>query len=166
MKKSICIRHSRTVLGAAALFVSAGGSVYATNSASQNVDIDVTAVNEIALGGAAVTLSVSSAAAGVNPTGVIGSTYSITTNSTTSKKITAQLGGALPAGLTLSANLAAPSTGVSSGAVALSTTPADVVTSIEAVTASGLSISYAATATVAVAPGSNIAAVTYTLVDS
>ena len=108
MKKSICIRHHRIFAGAAAL-LAAGGAAHAADTITQDVDITVQSVNEISVG-AAVALSVSSAAAGINPTGIISSTYSITTNSTTSKKITAHLTGALTAGLTLSANLQAPST--------------------------------------------------------
>ncbi len=115
--------------------------------------------------GAAVTLNVNSATAGVSPTGLASSTYSITTNSATSKKITAQLTSALTAGLSLSANLQAPSTGTSAGAVVLSTTPSDAVTSIEAVAATGLTISYSATATVSVAPNTYSAEVTYTIVN-
>jgi hypothetical protein len=163
MKQSICIRHYSVFVGAAALFASMG-AVHAADSATQDVDITVQAVNEISVG-TAVALTVNSASAGVNPTGIISSTYSITTNSTVSKKITAQLTGALTAGLTLSANLQAPSTGTSAGATPLSTSPVDVVNSIEAVAATGLTISYAATATVAVAPNSYIAEVTYTVVN-
>jgi len=164
MKPSICIRHFPIFVGAAALFASAGGAVHAADSATQDVDITVQSVNEISVG-TAVTLNVNSATAGVNPTGLVGSTYSITTNSTASKKITAQLAGALSGGLALSVNLQAPSTGTSAGTTLLSTSPVDVVNSIEAVTASGLTISYSATATVAVAPNSYVAEVTYTIVN-
>lgn len=148
----------------AAVVACIGGPVRAADTATQDVDITVQAVNEISVG-AAVTLNVNSATAGVNPTGIASSTYSITTNSATSKKITAQLGSALTAGLTLSTNLQAPSTGTSAGVTALSTTPSDVVTSIEAVAASGLTINYAATATVSVAPNTYSAEVTYTIVN-
>ena len=156
------LRHSSIagVIGCAAI----GGVGYAADTATQDVDITVQAVNEISVG-AAVTLNVNSATAGVSPTGVASSTYSITTNSATSKKITAQLTSALTAGLSLSANLQAPSTGTSAGAVVLSTTASDAVTSIEAVAATGLTISYSATATVAVAPNTYTAEVTYTIVN-
>lgn len=162
MKPLICIRHYSIFAGAAALL--AAGGVHAADSATQDVDITVQAVNEISVG-AAVALTVGSAAAGVSPAGIISSTYSITTNSTVSKKITAQLAGALAGGLSLSANLQAPSTGTSAGATVLSTSPVDVVNSIEAVTATGLTISYTAAATVAVAPNSYVAEVTYTIVN-
>jgi hypothetical protein len=136
----------------------------AADTATQDVDITVQTVNEISVG-STVTLTVNSATAGGNPTGTASSTYSITTNSAASKKITAQLAGALTSGLSLSANLQAPSTGVSAGAVTLSTTASDAVTSIEAVAATGLTIGYSATATVAVAPNTYAADVTYTIVN-
>jgi hypothetical protein len=163
MKQSICIRHYPICMGVAAL-LAVSGAAHAADSATQDLDITVQAVNEISVG-TAVALSVSSAAAGVNPTGIISSTYSITTNSTVSKKITAQLTGALTGGLALSVNLQAPSTGTSAGTALLSTSPVDVVNSIEAVAATGLTISYSATATVAVAPNSYVAEVTYTIVN-
>ena len=163
MNQSIFDRR-RLFVGAAALFASAGGPVMAADSATQDVDITVQAVNEISVG-TAVALTINSATAGVNPSGIASSTYSITTNSTASKKITAQLAGALTSGLTLSVNLQAPSTGTSAGVTPLSTSPADVVSSIESVAATGLTISYAATATVAVAPNSYSADVTYTIVN-
>jgi hypothetical protein len=151
-------------MGVALGVVAAGGSVQAADTATQDVDITVQAVNEISVG-SAVSLTVTTATAGSEPTGTAGSTYSITTNSATSKKITAQLGGALTSGLSLTANLQAPSTGSSAGATSLSTTAADVVTSIEAVAASGLTIGYSASATVAVAPNTYAVDVTYTIVN-
>lgn len=156
----------RAALRAAITLVitSGGGVALAASSATQDVDITVQNVNEISVG-TAVTLNINTAVAGGNPGGAATSNYSITTNSSTSKKITAQLVGALTAGLTLNVNLQAPSTGTSAGVTALSTSANDVVTSIEAVAASALTISYAATATVAVAPNTYSADVTYTIVD-
>jgi hypothetical protein len=164
MIQSIRIRQHKVLAGAVSLLAALGGVVQAAGSATQSVEITVQAVNEISVGTAA-TLNVNSAAAGINPTGIASSTYSITTNSTTSKKITAQIATALTSGLTLSVNLQAPSTGVSAGSTPLGVAPVDVVNSIEAVSASGLTISYAATATVAVAPNSYTADVTYTVVN-
>ncbi len=157
------LRHCGIVAGVICA-AGIGGGAHAADTATQDVDITVQDVNEISVG-AAVTLNVNSATAGVSPTGLASSTYSITTNSATSKKITAQLTSALTAGLTLSTNLQAPSTGTSAGVVVLSTTASDAVTSIEAVAATGLTISYAATATVAVAPNTYTAEVTYTIVN-
>jgi hypothetical protein len=164
MNQPIRIRHPGILVGAASLLASLGGAAHAADTATQEVDITVQAVNEISLG-TTVALTVNSAAAGVNPTGIASSTYSITTNSTASKKITAQLAAAPTAGLALSVNLQAPSTGTSTGATLLGVAPTDVVHSIEAVAATGLTISYSATATVAVAPTSYSADVTYTIVN-
>jgi len=151
----------------AALGVALGGSAEAASSATQDVDITVQSVNEISVGGT-VTLTINSATAGQNPTGTTTSTYAITTNSATGKKITAQLVAPLDTGLTLSVFLQAPSGATSSGSlaapVALSSSSAsDVVTSIEAVAANGLTINYSATATVAVTPNTYSADVTYTI---
>jgi hypothetical protein len=151
----------------AALGVALGGSAEAASSATQDVDITVQSVNEISVG-ATVTLTINSATAGQNPTGTTTSTYAITTNSATGKKITAQLVAPLDSGLTLSVFLQAPSGATSSGSlatpVALSSSSAsDVVTSIEAVAANGLTINYSATATVAVTPNTYSADVTYTI---
>ena len=164
MNQSKRIRQHTMLAGAASLLASISGGVHAADSAAQEVDITVQAVNEISVG-TAVALSISAATAGVSPTGIASTTYSITTNSTTSKKITAQLTAALGTGLTLSVNLQAPSTGTSAGSVPLGVSPVDVVNSIEAVAQTGLTISYAATATVAVAPNSYTADVTYTIVN-
>jgi hypothetical protein len=163
MNQSMRLRHHRTLAGVATL-LAVGGVAHAADTATQDVDITVAAVNEISVG-STVTLTINSAAAGADPSGNASSTYSITTNSTESKKITAQLASALTSGLSLSVNLQAPSTGVSAGATALTTSASDVVTSIEAVAAPGLTIGYTATATVAVAPNTYAADVTYTIVN-
>ena len=169
MKKIPVLLQKKTVVFAVATALGAalGGTAWATSSATQDVDITVQSVNEISVGGT-VTLTISSATAGQIPSGSTSSTYAITTNSTTSKKITAQLVSPLATGLTLSVFLQAPSTGSSSGSpgapIALSDTSANnVVTSIEAVVASGLTITYTATATEVVAPNTYSADVTYTI---
>ena len=162
MIQSTRFRYPRGLAGVATLLAAVGA--HAADSATQDVDITVAAVNEISVG-STVTLTINNATAGGNPTGAASSTYSITTNSPASKKITAQLASALTSGLSLSVNLTAPSTGTSAGLTALTTAPIDVVTSVEAVAASGLAINYSATATVAVAPNTYPADVTYTIVN-
>jgi hypothetical protein len=164
MKQSMRIRHPGIVAGVATLLASTGAAVHASDTATQDVDVTVSAVNEISVGGA-VALNINSASAGGNPSGTASSTYAITTNSASSKKITAQLAAPLTSGLSLSVTLQAPSTGTSAGATVLSTSASDVVTSIEAVAASSLTIGYTATATVAVAPNTYAADVTYTVVN-
>jgi hypothetical protein len=162
---------SATVLPAVAIGVAFGlawaNSARAASSATQDVDITVQSVNEISVG-STVTLTINSAVAGQSLTGSTTSTYAITTNSATSKKITAQLATPLDSGLTLSVFLQAPAGGTSAGSLAApvalnSATASDVVTSIEAVAAPSLTINYAATAAVTVAPNTYSADVTYTI---
>jgi hypothetical protein len=146
-----------------ALTLLSGGTALAADTATQDLNITVAAVNEITVG-STVTLNINTATAGQIPTGTATSSYAITTNSATSRKITAELDEALQSGLTLSANMAAPSTGTSAGETALSVTASDVVTSIEAVAQSGITINYSATAAVSVATGTYPADVVYTIV--
>jgi hypothetical protein len=159
------IRSRGAALIAAAVLAAAAGSARADNEATQDISISVSAVNEIEVTAGTVTITVNSATAGTLPSGTGSSSYALTTNSVTSKKITAHLVSGLASGLTLTAQLAAPSTGSSSGVVTLGTSDSDVVTSIEAVNQTGLSIGYVATATIAVASGSYDADVIYTLVN-
>ena len=163
MKNLSCLDRRLKLLAIAAVLLP-GGAALAADNATQDVDITVQAVNEISVG-AAVTLTINSATAGSNPSGAATSSWNITTNSTASKKVTAQLTATLASGLSLSVNLQAPTTGTSAGLTALTTSASDVVTSIEAVAASGLTINYAAAATVAVAPNTYSADVTYTIVN-
>jgi hypothetical protein len=164
MKNSSCLDRRLKLLAIAAVLLP-GPAALAADTATQDVDITVQAVNEISVG-ATVALTINSATAGSNPSGTATSSWNITTNSTASKKVTAQLAAALTSGLSLSVNLQAPSTGTSAGLTALSSgTGSDVVTSIEAVAASGLTISYSATATVAVAANTYSADVIYTIVN-
>jgi hypothetical protein len=71
----------------------------------------------------------------------------------------------MPAGLTLTANLAAPSaSGSSAGAQALSTTAVDLVTGITKLAEGGLSVGYSLTATAAAGVvSSTTRTVTYTI---
>jgi hypothetical protein len=116
--------------------------------ASQDVTIEVQAINELAFTGSP-SLVISSASAGSAPTSATANaTYAITTNES-NRKITAQLDADLGSELTLTANLAAPSGATSAGATALGLTAQDVVTGINPVNASGLNVTYTLTATAA-----------------
>jgi hypothetical protein len=87
----------------------------------------------------------------------------VTTNQT-GAKITASIGSAMPSGVTLSANMAAPSGGTSAGYQSLSTTAVDLVTGITKLNASGLSLSYKLDATSAAGTlSSTTRVVTYTI---
>jgi hypothetical protein len=130
----------------------------------QSVAIEVQAINQLSFTGSP-SLVISSGTAGSAPTSATASvTYAVTTNEV-DRKITAQIDQTPPSGLTLSASLAAPSGGTSAGAVALSTSPQDMVTGISTLNASGLSLTYTLAATAAagvVAPTSRT--VTYTII--
>jgi hypothetical protein len=70
----------------------------------------------------------------------------------------------MPANITLSVHLAAPSGATSpAGQTTLTTTPVDLVTGITQTAASGLAVTYQLTATAAAAPTSGTRVVTYTL---
>jgi hypothetical protein len=147
---------------AALLTLSAGRA--AAQSATQDVTLEVQAINQIAFTGSP-SLVISTATAGSAPTSVsANATYALTTNET-DRKITAQLDSDTPSGVTLSAALAAPSGATSAGAVQLSTLAQDVVTAITPVNASGLNVTYTLTATAAagVVPSTS-RTVTYTIV--
>lgn len=146
------------------------GPVMAGSSDTETVNYEVTAINEINIDGAAVTLTVDSAVAGAAPTQATASdTYDITTNvvSPATKKITAAIDTAMPAGLTLQINVTAPSTGTSAGATTLSATAADVVTAIAAVNQADIAIGYTLDATVAAGVvGAASKTVTLTIADT
>jgi hypothetical protein len=143
------------VLGFIALVLSLGGVAYAATTATQTVTYQVTEITAISASGNPAALIVSAAVAGSQPTAVTDATttYSLTTNhpSGTFEKITAQIttGGAMPTGVTLEIQLAAPPVGTSAGYVALTASAQDVVTSITACVGSALTITYRLSATVA-----------------
>ena len=132
-------------------------------TATQSVTFQVDAINQIAFSGSP-SLVVNTATAGSAPTAATANaTWAVTTNQTGSK-ITASIGSAMPAGLTLQVNLAAPAGATSAGAQTLSTTAVDVVTSITKLAQSALSVSYSLAATAAAGVVSSTSrTVTYTI---
>jgi len=128
------------------------GPVIAADNAAQTANYEVTAINEIAIAAAAVTLTVDSATAGSAPDQATdSSTYDITTNVTSpaTKKITAAINTDMASDVTFKINVTAPSTGTSvAGAQTLSSVAVDVVTAISAVAQSGIAIGYTLDATV------------------
>jgi len=132
--------------------------------ATQDVTLEVQAINQIAFTGSP-SLVISTATAGGAPTSATANaTYAITTNEA-DRKITAEIDSDTPAGVALSVSLAAPSGAASTGATQLGTTAQDVVTGVGTVSASGLNVTYTLTATAAagVIP-STTRTVTYTIV--
>ena len=153
---------TKRILTAVALL--AGFSSVATaQTANQTVTFQVDAINQIAFAGSP-SLVINTATAGSNPTAATAAaTWAVTSNQTGSK-ITASIGSNMPAGLTLTANLGAPTGGSSAGAQALSTTAVDLVTGITKLAEGGLSVGYSLTATpVAGVVASTTRTVTYTI---
>ncbi|HEY5060339.1 MAG TPA: hypothetical protein VII52_02335, partial [Gemmatimonadaceae bacterium] len=74
--------------------------------------------------------------------------WAVTTNQT-GAKITGSIASDMPAGLTLSATLAAPAGATSAGKLALSSTAVDLVTTITKLNAGGLGLTYDLDATAA-----------------
>lgn len=154
-----------TRLGTAALVLLATPSIAArAQAASQTISISVNAINQIAFVGSP-TLAINTAPAGSAPTSATdaSATWAVTTNQT-GAKITASIPSSMPAGLTLSANLAAPSGATSASFQALGTTAIDMVIGIGKLAQSALGVTYRLDATPAagvVASASRV--VTYTI---
>ena len=140
----------------------------AVNTASaqvtQTVTFQVTAINQISVAGAP-SLVINTATAGSAPTSVTSAanTWSVTTNQSTAS-ITASIASAMPAGLTLSANLTAPAGATSTGLTALGTVAVNVVTGITKLNSAALGLTYQLDATAAAGVvSSSTRVVTYTI---
>lgn len=142
--------------------------VASAQTAQQTVTFSVTDVNTIAVSGnpGAMSVGAGGAAATDNST-----TYDVTTNSTTAKKITGYLDSAMPTGVMLSVNLADPDgagAAASAGAVGLtattSATAQDLVTGITQLSATSNTITYTLAAAVTATSASNLQrTVTFTI---
>lgn len=157
--RALVIAMVALLAGGWGLSVSAQG----TDSDTHEVTVQVQEVNAITVGGD-VELVVSETSAGQVPSrATTNSSFGITTNSMDARKITAALSGAYPDGVTLSAELTAPSTGTSAGVRGLSTNAVDLVTSIGPTAESNLGITYEAAATTQADPGTYTQTITYTI---
>jgi len=133
-------------------------------TAAQTVTFQVSAINQISVTGTP-SLLINAAVAGSAPTSVtsVGNSWAVTTNQSTAK-ITASIPTAMPAGLTLSANMGAPAGATSAGLTALGVTAVDMVTGITKLNAAALSLSYQLDATAAAGVvASTTRVVTYTI---
>jgi hypothetical protein len=144
------------------------GLALAANTAQQTVTFQVDAIDEISASGNPANLVVNTAVAGNPPTDDTdnSTSWAVTTNGT-NKKMTGDINVDMPANVTLQTNLTAPTGGSSAGDMSLSTTAADLVTTITQVAESGLTITYTLSATI----GAGVVAqdtrtVTLTLTDS
>jgi hypothetical protein len=110
-------------------------------------------IGTITVGAAPGTLIITTAVAGMDPTGVSGSsTYTVKAKQANKpQKVTGQLNAAMPAGVTLTVTLAAPTGGAatSNGAVALDATARDLVGNITNTTNQTLAMTYNLSATAA-----------------
>jgi len=117
-------------LSAVILIFGLAGQALAQTTASQQVTIQISNIAELSVSGNPGQLAPATPAAGndLSPATDAASTYSFSTNQTT-RKITALLSSAMPAGTTLEIELAAPgSTWSSAGKKTLSTTSVDLAT--------------------------------------
>jgi hypothetical protein len=135
-------------LAAASLTLAATTALRA-QTATQTVTFQVDPINQVGVTGTP-SLLINAAVPGSAPTSVTstGNTWAVTTNQT-GAKITGSIASNMPAGLTLSANLGAPSGATSAGLKSLSTVAVDLVTTITKLNASGLSLTYQLDATAA-----------------
>ena len=164
------MKRTISILAAAAFFAFISESAIAQSSAQQTVNLSVSAVQLIDVSSGSVTLSIdgSAAVAGTNAVGSAtdnSTSYSITHNNGANLRVTAQIDAAMPAGMTLSIDLANASNGTSAGAVDLSDgTAKDVVTTIAkgVVSAETISYSFAADADAGQFSGSRTVTLTLT----
>jgi len=127
------------------------GTAFAAGNDTTTINYSVAAINEVNIDDDMETFRISTATAGVQPNAeVAAGSYDITTNgASNTKKLTAALNGAMPAGTALTMAVTAPTGGTSAGAVTLTALPQDVVTAIDGVAEADIAISYSFSATVA-----------------
>lgn len=145
------------------LLLAGAASAASAQTATQTVTFQVDAINQIAFSGSP-SLVINTATAGVDPSAATAAaTWAVTTNQT-GAKVTASIGSAMPAGVSLTVNLAPPTGATSAGAQALSTTAVDLVTGLTKVAQGTLGVTYSLTATAAAGVVSSTSrTVTYTI---
>ena len=153
--------NASRILATVALLTAA--SAAQAQTATQNVTFQVNAINQIAVSGSP-SLTINAATAGSAPTAATASgNWAVTTNQSNAK-ITAQLDSDMPAGLTLTVNLGAPTGASSVGATSLSSASVDLVTGISKKAEGSLSVGYSLSATTAAGVVSSTSrTVTYTI---
>lgn len=153
------------VLLAASLVVSGYVVGFTATSDNHTVTVTVNTINEIAITGGSVTLTINSATAGADPNNDIDATTGLLwTSNESDKKATIQSDLAGP-----NFALKAVATGVTGGSAAsevtISTTAQDFITGISTTIGSG-TIQYTGMATSAQGTGSDIHTITITIVDN
>jgi len=158
----------KLIVGMAVLGVILGliGLAMAANTDFHTVTVTVEAINEAAITGGDLTLTINTATAGQEPDDAVDNTtcdLDWTTNEAT-KKITVETNLAAPT-YTLKVVAQNVTGGTAAAEVTLSTTGADDFVTGVATTTGGCDLQYTASATAAQGTGSDVHTVTYTLTD-
>jgi molybdopterin-binding protein len=157
----------KLVVGVAVLGALLGliGLAMAGDTDNHTVTVEVQAINEAAISGGNLTLTINTATAGQEPDDAVDNTtcdLAWTTNES-SKKITVETDLASQ-NFTLKVVAQNVTGGTAASEVTLSTTAGDFVTGV-ATTTGGCDLQYTASATAAQGTGSDVHTVTYTLTD-
>lgn len=156
------MKNSRTMIMSAFLVIAAAASASA-QTATQDLTINIQAINKIAVSGGAHTLTINTATAGNAPDDATWTTsWAITTNQST-MKVTASIGTDMPSGTTLILNMGEPTAASSAGNVTLEGAAKDVVTGITKLNEASLPLTYTVQATAAAGVQSISKTVTYTV---
>ena len=155
------LRLAICVVFAAAL----ASAAMAGPSAGHQVTVQVNAINELALTGGNITLTVSTATAGQEPDSVTNNACSLAwTDNQANRKITVATNLASPL-FTLKVLAQSVTGGSAAPEVTLSNTAADFVTGVSKTTG-GCTLRYATAVTAAQGTGTDVHTVTYTLTSS
>jgi len=140
-------------------------AVLAGDNDAHQVTVTVTAINELAVSGGDITLTISSATPGSDPTDATDNTCGLdwTTNEA-SKKITVESDQASPT-FTLKVQASSVTGGSGTAQVTITNAAQDFVTGV-ATTTGSCTLDYTASATAAQGTGSDVHTITYTITDS
>ncbi|HEY3296330.1 MAG TPA: hypothetical protein VGL38_12960 [bacterium] len=138
------------------------GLVTASNTSNHQVTVHVDAINEAAVTGGDITLTINAATAGSQPNNATDATCHLNwTTNEAGKKITVETDQAAPV-YTLKVTATAISGGTAAAQVTVSNVAQDFVTAV-ATTIGTCTLSYVASATAAQGTGEDVHVVTYTL---
>jgi hypothetical protein len=146
------------------IILCAASTGLAADNDNHQVTVTVNVINELAVAGGNIVLTITTATPGLDPDDATDATTSLdwTTNDT-GKKITAATDNAAPT-FTLKVNATGVTGGTSAGQITLTTVATDYVTGV-ATTIGGCTSTYTASATAAQGNGSDVHVVTFTLTD-
>jgi hypothetical protein len=150
------------LLASVVLIFGCFGLASASNIANHTVTVHVDAINEAAVTGGDITLTINSATAGSNPNNATDGTCHLNwTTNEAGKKITVESDQAAPT-FTLKVTATAISGGTATPQVTVSNVAQDFVTAV-ATTIGTCTLSYVASATAAQGTGQDVHVITYTL---